>query len=156
MVLWSEAPSFGTDQLFGGHVGATGIVDVARFDVASTMSTKSRLDVITTEVGVLVGAWGDGRNDGGDIYAQALQFDGTLGGAMANGANYCSANVNSAGGVASIRALGSSTAADNELLLLVQGVPNQQFGIFLASPFQGFTPKVFSQTRLPEASVFTR
>jgi len=55
------------------------------------------------------------------------------------GANYCAAIANSTGGPASIAAIGSAVAADNDLELVGAGAPAGHFGIFLVSRTQGFT-----------------
>ena len=90
LVCWKEAPSFNTDQLFGAHVAAGGSVDVAKFQVASTPSGKMRMSGARSAAGAGFGifSWSDARTDGGDIYAQAVRFDGTLGGGS-TGTNYC-------------------------------------------------------------------
>jgi hypothetical protein len=43
------------------------------------LSSKSRLDIAQATDGGALLAWSDGRNDGGDIYAQRVNPDGTLG-----------------------------------------------------------------------------
>ena len=56
------------------------------------------------------------------------------------GANYCSAPANSSGAEASMSASGSDVASDNNLTLKASSMPNNQFGIFVVSAVQGFTP----------------
>ena len=57
------------------------------------------------------------------------------------GSNYCGpANLNSTGGSAAISAFGSDVAAHNLLSLTAHGIPNFQFGYFLASETKGFVP----------------
>ena len=58
------------------------------------------------------------------------------------GANYCTANVNSTGVPASIKALGSVFVGENDLSLKAIDMPAKQFGYFLASVKQGFFPNV--------------
>lgn len=58
------------------------------------------------------------------------------------GMSYCSANVNSAGNVSSITAIGSPTAADNNLTLTVNGLPQNEFGIFIVSNQEDFIPNL--------------
>ena len=139
LVLWSEAPSFQTDQLFGLHVDLSGSVDVPRFNVASTPSGKSRMAVATSNTGYIAAAWGDTRNDGGDIYGQGVRFDGTLGGSPFLGSMYCANALNSTGFSGKLQATGSDVAADNNLTLRVSDLPPGQFGFFLCSETQGFT-----------------
>ena len=78
-VYWSAAPSFGQDRLYGAHLDTNGTIDITTFDVASTPSVKSRLDVEASSTGVSILAWSDQRSDGGDIYAQNVNADGSLG-----------------------------------------------------------------------------
>ncbi len=78
LVVWSEAPSFGTDQLFAAHVDPAGTIDVSSFDVSSTPSGKARLAATVNAMGYPVLAWSDARTDGGDILAQAVNPNGSL------------------------------------------------------------------------------
>ncbi|QDV07931.1 hypothetical protein Poly30_34670 [Planctomycetes bacterium Poly30] len=52
--------------------------------------------------------------------------------------NYCTANVNSTGTVATISVTGSGRVTDNDLLLTTSSVPTFSFGFFITSRFQGF------------------
>ncbi len=56
------------------------------------------------------------------------------------GQNYCMANANSSGGPSSMSASGSLVAADNNFTLGANGLPANQFGIFVTSMTQGFVP----------------
>ncbi|MEM6570143.1 MAG: hypothetical protein AAF957_17160, partial [Planctomycetota bacterium] len=56
------------------------------------------------------------------------------------GDNYCMANPNSTGAMGSISAIGSPSAAANNLTLTASSLPNQSFGYFLTSMMQGFVP----------------
>lgn len=78
-VYWAEAPSFGEDVILGARLDANGAFDVGPFDVSSTPSGKSRLATSLTSDGVAVLAWSDDRSDAGDILAQNVNADGTLG-----------------------------------------------------------------------------
>jgi len=82
-VFWAQAPSFGQDRLYGARLDASGAIDIAQFDVASTPSGKSRLDVGRSTSGFAILAWNDDRADAGDIFAQNVNPDGTLGTSMA-------------------------------------------------------------------------
>src|SRR5690606_2702299 len=79
-VLWSAAPGFGQDQLLGAAAsgGAGGAVDFT-VDVSTAPSGKSRLVAANSAAGFAVLAWQDGRSDGGDVYAQNVNPDGSLG-----------------------------------------------------------------------------
>jgi hypothetical protein len=78
-VFWSRSPSFGQDRLYGARLDGDGVIDIAPFDVASTPSQKSRLDVGRSTSGFAILAWSDARADAGDILAQNVNPDGTLG-----------------------------------------------------------------------------
>ncbi len=56
------------------------------------------------------------------------------------GSNYCSANLNSTGSAATIRANGSALASLNDLTLTAELLPLQSVGYFVVSPAQGFVP----------------
>ncbi len=79
MVFWDRAPSFGQDRMYGARLTSDGVIDVGPFDIASTPSGKSRLQVDESGTGYAVLAWQDGRFDSGGIYAQNVWPDGTLG-----------------------------------------------------------------------------
>jgi len=49
------------------------------FDACSVVSSKSRLSSALSTTGDALLVWGDGRNDGGDIYGQNINLDGSLG-----------------------------------------------------------------------------
>ena len=77
-------------------------------------------------------AWTDRRSDMGDIYAQNVQADGTLGdGSCAGGtSNYCTGAANSAGAGATIGSSGTTSVAAEDFVLTVAGTPAQQWGVF--------------------------
>jgi hypothetical protein len=78
-VFWFQAPGMGSDVLHGARLNGAGVIDISVFDVSSTPSDKGRLAGATSTAGFKVLAWQDGRNDGGDILAQNVNSDGTLG-----------------------------------------------------------------------------
>ncbi len=134
IVVWSASPAFGNDPLFGAVLDSVGAVQVPRFDVASTPSGKARLAIeASTDYAVL--AWSDARNDGGDIYAQAVSFEGLLE-APFTGVPFCSpGNTNSTGQGAEltgdwITGLGISGGLA-DVHLEVTGGPPGQLGYFL-------------------------
>jgi hypothetical protein len=49
------------------------------FPVSSILSSKSRLDLTLSSKGCALAAWSDGRSDGGNIYAQDIKPDCSLG-----------------------------------------------------------------------------
>ncbi len=56
------------------------------------------------------------------------------------GSNYCPGVVNSSGTAGVMSAVGSSSAAANDVTLTADGLPPSQFGIFITSRTQGFVP----------------
>lgn len=58
---------------------ATPVWSPSPFDACSVISGKTRLDTVLNTTGDALLAWGDARNDGGDIYAQNINPDGSLG-----------------------------------------------------------------------------
>ena len=78
--FWSAAPAFGQDRLHGASASgsAGGTVDFT-LDVSTTPSMKSRLVATNSAAGFAVLAWQDERADSGDIYAQNVNPDGSLG-----------------------------------------------------------------------------
>lgn len=74
----------------------------------------------------------------GEAYVDDVRLEPFVG---TVGTTYCSpAAVNSSGGPASIRAVGSRSAAANDLTLQAAGVPAGQFGMFVTSQVQGAVP----------------
>jgi len=57
--------------------------------LSSVLSTKDKIPVVTDATGVVRAVWDDGRNDSGDIYAQNVNADGTLGSPQAPGIGFC-------------------------------------------------------------------
>jgi hypothetical protein len=60
-------------------VDPSGTIICPPFAVSSILSSKSRLDMRLSSTGVALATWSDGRSDGGDIYAQDIKPDCTLG-----------------------------------------------------------------------------
>lgn len=79
LVFWLRDPGGDQDRLYGMHVDPAGAVDIETFDVASAPSGKSRLFVAKSASRYAILAWSDSRNDEGDILAQNVNPDGTLG-----------------------------------------------------------------------------
>lgn len=79
LVVWSSEPTFAQDSIFGAKVDPTGRIICPPFPVSSILSSKSRLDLTLATTGFALAAWSDGRADGGDIYAQDIKPDCTLG-----------------------------------------------------------------------------
>ena len=81
------------------------------------------------------GVW----NDAEDAHAQTTQYivEWDSGGI---GTNYCMAETNSAGTTGTMSATGSAVVANDNLTLVASDLPNGQFGIFVTSRTQGFSP----------------
>lgn len=81
--------------------------------------------------------WSDGRHGGlnTEIYYRREGSTGQL------GVSFCGpAGSNSTGAPASMAAAGSALVADNDVLLMAEGLPAGMFGFFLGSQTQGFIP----------------
>jgi hypothetical protein len=79
LVVWSSEPTFAQDSIFGAKVDPSGTIICPPFAVSSILSSKSRLDMRLSSAGLALAAWSDGRSDGGDIYAQDIKPDCSLG-----------------------------------------------------------------------------
>ena len=138
-VFWVDIPShlpggFGNGTLRGAHVDANGTFDVGPFEVSSVPSPKSRLDAELGTTGQVLLAWSDQRNDGGDILAQNINPDGSLG-ASEPGTPYCfgvgcpcgnddalAGCANDTGSGASLGASGSASISADSLVLSASGL----------------------------------
>jgi len=65
--------------------------------MASTPSEKLHLAIGQNPVGQVIAAWGDNRNDPGDIYLQNINPDGTLGAYGTGGCSYIIGDFNGSG-----------------------------------------------------------
>ena len=79
VVVWSAEATFAQAMIMGAKLHASGALACPPFAVSSLLSSKSRLDLSLSPSGVVFAAWSDGRTDGGDIYAQDIKADCTLG-----------------------------------------------------------------------------
>lgn len=79
LVVWSSEPTFAQSSIYGTKVDPSGAIICPPFFVSSILSSKSRLDMCLSTGGLALAAWSDGRNDGGDIYAQDIKPDYSLG-----------------------------------------------------------------------------
>jgi hypothetical protein len=80
LVLWNSELAFAQDTISGAKLDASGAFVCSPFPVSSILSSKSRLDLTLSPVtGFAFAAWSDGRSDTGDIYAQDIKPDCTLG-----------------------------------------------------------------------------
>ncbi len=79
LVLWSSEPAFAQDSITGAKLDPSGAFLCPPFAVSSILSSKSRLDLTLSSNGWGLAAWSDGRADGGDIYAQDIKPDCSLG-----------------------------------------------------------------------------
>jgi hypothetical protein len=81
IVFYVEGSSFADQTIRAGRVNTDGdLVWTPGFsDVSIASGGKSRLAVTTSTSGYAIGAWSDSRDDEGDLYAQNVNADGTLG-----------------------------------------------------------------------------
>jgi hypothetical protein len=81
MVYYVESTGFDQDRLYGARVDGDGafVWDPNIIDVSSIVSGKSRLAAALSADDVALLAWSDRRNDGGDLFAQNVNGDGSLG-----------------------------------------------------------------------------
>ncbi len=77
--------------------------------------------------------------DGDVLIANALAFAASSGG-VSIGTNYCSAAPNTTGVPGTMLVLGSPVALVNNITLVAENLPANQFGIFVVSRTQGFIP----------------
>lgn len=78
-VFWVKPSGATQDRLYGARLDGAGSIDIAEFYVSSTPSDKSRLATGRGTAGFTILAWQDARTDAGDIYAQNVNSDGSLG-----------------------------------------------------------------------------
>ena len=131
-VFWSEIPSFGTDTLHGAHVDSVGTVDIAAFDVASTPAVKSRLDVDKGANGQILLAWSDQAVDTGNILAQNVGPDGSLG-PIDLGVIYCDVNPDNSATIS----ISSLDCSQTSILVTLSNGPPNQFGYLLVGTGNG-------------------
>ena len=79
LVVWSSEAAFAQDMITGAKVDPSGAIVCSPFAISSILSSKSRLDLTLSSTGLALAAWSDGRADAGDIYAQDVTPDCTLG-----------------------------------------------------------------------------
>lgn len=91
-VSWIASPAFGQDQVFAARVAGDGSSLVAPFSIATTLSSKGRLDAAFGAQGFAIQAWVDGRSDAGDVYVQNVQVDGSLGSLVCSPADAAARN----------------------------------------------------------------
>ena len=142
--FWCASPSFGTDTLHGVQVQGDGTTAAGPFDVASTPSGKSRLAVAASTAGFSVLAWTDDRVDSGDVLAQNVNADGSLG--AGGGTVYCTAKTSSAGCVTAIATslAGDPVSGANDYAVTASLVQDGKNGLLFGSlggaaaiPFNG-------------------
>lgn len=104
--------------------------------LSSSISAKDDLEVVIDDsTGIVRAGWHDERSDSGDIYAQNIDVDGTLGnGGMCEWTSYCATTPNSVGSGARISASGSTSVALNSLALTASGCPLGKPCLFFYGP----------------------
>jgi len=123
-VVAQRLDASGVPQWIGGNV----IVS----EQTPTLAPKDDLELVRTASGSVCFNWDDNRADpSGDIYAQRLNDDGTLGNpACPAPATYCVGAANSSGAGARIGWSGSTSVSANALQLSVTGATPSTSGIF--------------------------
>ncbi len=79
LVVWSSETAFAQDTIMGAKLNRKGALHFPPFAVSSIPSSKYRLDLTLSSTGVAFAVWSDGRADDGDIYAQNIKANCTLG-----------------------------------------------------------------------------
>jgi hypothetical protein len=128
-------------RIMAQRVNASGVVQWAPTNVvvssqAPTTAAKDDLEVVLTPSGSVCYAWDDNRSDpNGDIYAQRLNADGTLGAPPCPTPTvYCTAATNSTGASAHIGWSGSTSVAANSFTLTASSATPSTSGIFFYAP----------------------
>jgi len=80
MAFWTDAPSFGQDQVVGARLDGTGATVAGPFAVSSTPAGKSRVQSARSSFGLALTAWQDDGTGNDDILAQNAFPSGILGG----------------------------------------------------------------------------
>ena len=133
-VFWSAIPSFGTDTLHGAHLDSSGSVDIAPFDVATVPAVKSRIDVAKASNGQILMAWSDKAIDTGDILAQNIAPDGSLG-PVDLGTVYCDANPDNSATIS----ISSLDCSQPSIHVTLSNGPPSQFAYLLIGSGSGST-----------------
>ncbi|MCA9000719.1 MAG: hypothetical protein KDB61_02265 [Planctomycetes bacterium] len=129
LIVWDEAPAFGADVLRGVHLDSTGLVDVPMFDVSTVPSGKMRMSIANHPLGFAVLPWSDDRIDG-DIFVQAVGFDGVLGGSS-NITTFCDPGTANSTGLPAVLSGSMGTGVGSGLHLDVSQGPPTNLGYFL-------------------------
>lgn len=79
LTVWSSEPTFAQTTITAAKLDTNGALICPSFPVSSLVSSKSRLDLTLSATGRALAVWSDGRADGGDIYAQDINPDCSLG-----------------------------------------------------------------------------
>ncbi len=142
-VYWMTAPSFGQDVIRGRRLASDGSTDMGPFDVASTPSDKLRVALTRDSAGQMVLAWTDALVDEGDLLAQNVNCDGTLG-APALGAHWTDLGQGLAGltGVPTLSGEGTLCGGAPFTITLANARPNSSAALLggftqVFQPFKG-------------------
>lgn len=79
LVAWSAEMAVSQDEILGAKLDPSGNALCPPFAISSTLSSKSRLDLTFSTTDRVLAVWSDGRFDGGDIFAQNVNPDCSLG-----------------------------------------------------------------------------
>ena len=120
--------------------GGAPLWPAAPITVSSVPSGKDDLELVLDASGVVRLSWDDERAAGGDIVAQNLNADGTLGSANFGFSTYCLAAPNSTGLGATIGAQGNAVFALNDFVVTCAGLPPNTTTLLYCGPNQAQLP----------------
>ena len=135
LACYFQYPTFGNlnSNILATRLDGNGsaIWNSAPIAVCSNLVWKDKPQLVIDATGDARLVWDDERADSGDIYAQNLHYDGTLGiPTTSTGALYCLTSPNSVGPGAALGWTGSTSLALNNFGLEVNGAVPGQSGIF--------------------------
>ena len=99
--------------------------------LSSVLASKDDLEAVIDGSGVARCLWHDERTDSGDMYAQNVNPDGSLGLGGCSTSTLCVGAPNSAGPGASIGSTGSTSLALNDFGLTASGCPAHKTALFV-------------------------
>jgi hypothetical protein len=109
--------------------------------LCSTLSSKDDLVVGVDAAGIAVAVWEDERADAGDVYAQNVHADGSLGlVSSCTFAGHCVGAPNSVGAGARMGASGGASVGLANLVLEASAAPPGQIGVFVMGTQQAQVP----------------
>jgi hypothetical protein len=99
--------------------------------LSSVLASKDDLEAVIDGSGIARCLWHDERTDAGDMYAQNVNADGSLGLGGCSTSTLCVGAANSVGPGASIGTTGSTSLALNDFTLTATGCPAHKTALFV-------------------------